>query len=54
MLRDEDKKEIANSLAEMKNTVTLLFFTQKLAVACQFCNETDQLLSEVAGLSEKL
>jgi len=30
------------------------FFTQKLAGACQYRTETEQLLKEVTGLSEKL
>jgi glutaredoxin-like protein len=54
MLRDEDKKEIAERFNGLKEPVKLLFFTQKLAGSCQYCTETEQLLREVSDLSENL
>ncbi len=54
MLKEEDKKQIQDRLKDMKDTVKLLFFTQKLAGACQYCTETEQLVKEVSELSEKL
>jgi len=36
----------------MVEPVKLLFFTQ--TIACQFCRETEQLLREVAALSDKI
>lgn len=54
MLKDEDKKQIQDRLMDMTDSVKLVFFTQKLAGACQYCTETEQLLKEVSGLSEKL
>jgi len=54
MLRDEDKKEISKRLADMKDPVKMVLFTQKLDSNCQYCNETETLLNEVAELSDKL
>ena len=54
MLREEDKKEIQNRLSQMKDSVKLVFFTQQLVGACQYCLETERLLKEVSGLSDKL
>lgn len=54
ILRDEDKKEIQKRLSELRDPVKLVFFTQKLTGTCQYCEETERLLKEVAELSEKL
>ena len=54
MLREEDMKEVQERLSDMKDPVKLIFFTQQLAGACQYCVETERLLRDVAGLSEKL
>lgn len=54
MLKEEDKKEIQDRLAGMKDSVKLLFFTQQLAGTCQYCTETERLLKEVTELSDKL
>ena len=54
MLRDEDKKQIGEILKEMTGPVTFHYFTQTLAGACQYCTETEQLLKELAELSENL
>ena len=54
MLREEDKIEIGKRLESMTNPVELVYFTQKINVECQFCNDTEQLLKEVSDLSDKL
>lgn len=54
MLRDEDKKQIKERLNELKDPVKVLFFTQEVAGACQYCRETGELLKEVAELSDKV
>jgi glutaredoxin-like protein len=54
LLRDEDQKIVRNRLADLQQSVRLHFFTQQLAGACQFCLETEQLLKQLAGLSEKI
>lgn len=52
--REEDIAEIRKKLASMDKPVRIVLFTQQLAGACQFCFETEQLLKQVAGLSEKI
>jgi glutaredoxin-like protein len=54
MLREEEKNEIRTRLREMKEPVTLVYFTQLLAGACQFCVDTERLLKEVESLTEKI
>lgn len=52
MLQEREKKLVAEVFKELKNPVKLINFTQELE--CQFCRETRQLLTEVAGLSDKV
>ncbi len=53
MLSDKDRTFLEEYLGkELKGHVTLKFFTQ--AVSCQFCRETQQLLEELADLSDKI
>jgi len=53
LLGDEDRGFLENHLAQaLVDPVRLVFFTQQMA--CQFCRETEQVLSEVASLSEKI
>ena len=52
MLQEREKKLIAEVFKELKNPVKLINFTQELE--CQFCRETRQLLTEVAGLSDRV
>ncbi len=53
LLSEKDNKFLQGHLVEhMVNPVKLLFFTQ--TVACQFCRETEAVLREVAGLSDKI
>jgi len=54
MLREEDKTEIRKRLEDMKNPVKMVLFTQKVAAECQYCADTETLLTEVAELSDKL
>lgn len=52
MLQEREKKLVAEVFKELKNPLKLINFTQELE--CQFCRETRQLLTEVAGLSDKV
>jgi glutaredoxin-like protein len=53
LLNDKDRKFLEKHLAEtLQGPVKLLFFSQ--TVACQFCRETGQILSEVSELSDKI
>jgi glutaredoxin-like protein len=54
MLNEQDKKEVRDRLAQMTESVRLIFFTQQLAGTCQYCTETERLLKEVTELSDKL
>ncbi len=51
-LDDNIKTELKNHLAELKNNVKMLFFTQELE--CQYCSETKQILTELSEISDKL
>lgn len=53
LLSERDSQFLKNHFAEsMDKPVRLLFFTQ--TVACQYCRETEQILREVASLSDKI
>ncbi|MGI6368043.1 MAG: protein disulfide oxidoreductase [Anaerolineae bacterium] len=53
MLSNKDREFLQNHLNHtLEGPVRLLLFTQTLA--CQFCRETQQLLKEVAELSDKI
>ncbi|OGD44480.1 hypothetical protein A3K79_04365 [Candidatus Bathyarchaeota archaeon RBG_13_46_16b] len=50
---DEHREQIKNQLAEaLVNPVRLIMFTQELE--CQFCAQTKQLITELAGLNDKI
>jgi len=51
-LSERDQKLVRDRLAEMKEAVKLLHFTQ--ALNCDSCSAAQKLLEEVAALSEKL
>jgi len=53
ILTDSDKQEIQKRLAEMVKPVRLIFFTQNLA-DCQFCRPTEEILTELAILNDKM
>jgi len=52
IIRDRDRRPIAERLETLVRPVTLINFTQELE--CEFCRETRQLIEELAGLSDKL
>mgnify|MGYP003574305940 FL=1 len=52
LLNDEVIKQIDEAFAPMKESVHILFFGQK--EGCTYCPDTQQLLEEVAEISEKL
>ena len=53
LIPDENKEQIRNQLAEMLvSPVRLIMFTQELE--CQFCVQTKQLVTELAGLNDKI
>lgn len=53
LLSEKDQKFLREHLREaLAKPVRLLFFTQ--SAACQFCKETEQVLREVAELSDKI
>jgi glutaredoxin-like protein len=52
MLQEKEKKLIAEVLRGLKDPVKLINFTQELE--CQFCQQTRELLAELAGLSDLL
>ncbi len=53
LLNDEVKQQIQEFLKPMKNSVTMVLFTQKDG-PCQTCEESRELLGEVATLSDKV
>jgi glutaredoxin-like protein len=53
LLSDKDRKLLQDHLTQaLSAPVKLVYFTQ--TIACQFCRETEQLLREVADLSDKI
>jgi glutaredoxin-like protein len=52
VIQEKDKAAIEKRLAELKEPVTIVNFTQELE--CQYCRETRQLMEELADLSDKL
>jgi glutaredoxin-like protein len=52
ILRDADREAIRKELAGLTGPVKLVNFTQELE--CQYCKETNQIVREVAELSDKI
>ena len=53
LLSEQDAKTVREHFEKnLVEPVTLLFFTQ--TIACQFCRETQQVLEELAGLSDRI
>ena len=52
MLEDEHRDEVASQLAGLRNPVRLVMFTQ--ALECDFCEETRELVEELASLSDQV
>jgi len=51
-IRERDRPEVQRILSGMQESVELVIFTDESA--CQYCQETRQLLMEVAELSDRL
>ena len=51
IIRDSDKEAIKKEIAGLTGPVKLINFTQELE--CQYCKETNQIVKEVAELSDK-
>lgn len=49
MLGDEDREAVREQLADLTKPVRLVMFTQ--AVECDFCEQTRELVEEVASVS---
>jgi glutaredoxin-like protein len=52
LLNEQIRKEVKSMLAEVPNPVTFKVFTQEME--CQYCQDTRELIEEVASLSDKL
>jgi glutaredoxin-like protein len=51
-LKDQIVTDLKNSFKKLNKPVVISFFTQEME--CRFCQETKQLLSEVAEISDKI
>lgn len=61
MIPDEDKEFLRNRFSqELENPVMIIAYTKKVegleqpGLECEFCRETEQLLNELAQLSDKI
>ncbi len=52
LLKDSDREQLREDFKQLVNPVKLVFFTQNLE--CDYCPLTQQVLEEVAGLSDKI
>lgn len=52
LISDRDRPKVQGLLAGLTGPVKLVNFTQELA--CEYCRETEQLVHEVAGLSDRI
>ncbi len=52
LLKDSDRDNLRRQFEQLQNTVKLAFFTQ--ALDCEYCPLTQQILEEVATLSDKI
>ncbi len=52
LINDSDREQLRQEFDKLPNSVKLVFFTQ--ALDCDYCPLTQQLLEEVAGLSDKV
>ena len=53
LLKDKDREYLQEEFSKrLKNPVKLVLFTQ--TIACDFCEQTEQIAQEVAGLSDKI
>ena len=54
MLSDDDRKELETLFGKITRTLRLHFFMSKDSNECMLCNETKQILDEIAPLSEMI
>lgn len=54
MLDENIRKQVKELFADCVEPVEILFFGSEDRDACQYCDETSQLLGEVVSLSDKL
>jgi glutaredoxin-like protein len=52
LLQERDRKAVEKEFAKLQDPVKLINFTQEME--CQFCQQTRELMEEVASLSDKL
>ncbi|RKX70982.1 glutaredoxin [candidate division WOR-3 bacterium] len=52
MFSDEDRRIIIGRFERLEDPVTIINFTQRLE--CQFCQPTEELLTELAALSDRI
>ena len=52
LLRDKDREEVCKQLEGLANPVRLVMFTQ--TIECEFCEETRELVEQVASLADKV
>jgi glutaredoxin-like protein len=52
MLKDKDKKALAEVLKELTGQVNLVMFTQEME--CEYCQQTREMVEEIAALSDKI
>ena len=52
ILKKRDKKAVEKEFAKLQDPVKIVYFTQEME--CQYCEQTRELLQEVADLSDKL
>jgi thiol-disulfide isomerase/thioredoxin len=52
LLNEQIRKDVQQALADVENPVVFKVFTQE--IECEYCKETRELVTEVAGLSDKV
>jgi glutaredoxin-like protein len=52
LLKDSDREQLRQEFGKLQEPVKLVFFTQ--ALDCEYCGLTQQVLEEVASLSDKI
>jgi len=52
LLKDSDREQLRQEFSQLESPVKLVFFTQ--ALNCDYCPLTQQVLEELAGLSDKI
>ena len=52
LLKDSDREQLQKEFERLENPVKLVYFTQ--ALDCDYCPLTQQVLEELAGLSDKI